>query len=544
MKAVRWLHLLPLVTFLLSSAVVFTPFADAQKIRALLVADDSADSVYAKNVNEIFGLLKTLKDKEVGLIDTIRFDSTSLSDTPISERVDSWLRNLQPAGNDTIFLYYSRPDASGDDEPVDLNELSTKMGEMPCRLKILITDADINYIEGVDETDASDMSDVSASALRNLFVQHKGLLHLTGKSKGEFAFGDANGGWFTQTLVGAIRANPESDEDDSIVTWEKVLKEAQKGTQELYKKHSANFSDDIQTAMDVSDIKKSQTPTSVLEKFPILSATVHALLVIADTAAADEKSVGDLNHRKIQGLLRGARDHGICDVEIQSLMEAEAAMSSDKITEWVEALQPRENDTVLIYYSGKDGGDQASQDEFLKALDKAVKNKNAKKSRLQMLIVDTYRFGPGIIGPRFSLPYPQTTFHNLFLQHKGLLYLASRAEAELAFGDSFDGGWFTRALVDSIYEIRDREDFPVQVPDNGRQRKFLEWEELIEDTRERTRELFEESYLDGFKDPDNYPSTFSEDKRNKLVEELEGLDRGERRKIQTPKVHDLPQPLE
>ena len=543
MKALSWLQMLPLVTFILNAGVIFTPRADAQKIRGLLVADNSSDSVYAKNVDEIFGLLKTIKDKEVCSIDTMRFDRTSLSDTPISKRVDSWLQNLQPAGNDTVFIYYSRSDAS-DDESVNLDELSIKLSKVSCRLKILIMDADINYIDGVDGTDASDMLDVSASVLRNLFVQQKGFLHLTGKSKGEFAFGDTNGGWFTQTLVGAIRANSRISENDGVVTWEQILEKTQEETQELYKKHSPNFSDDIQTAMDVSGIKKSQTPVALLEKFPILSSTVHALLVITDSVAGDEKSVSDLNLRKIQGILSGARDYGICDVKIQSLIGAETAVSTNKISAWVEALQPRENDTVFIYYSGNDSVDQAGQDAFFKALDQAVKHKNAKKSRLQILIIDTYRFGPGIIGPRFSLPYPQTTFHNLFLEHKGLLHLASKAEADLAFGDAFDGGWFTRALIDSIYEIRDREDFPNQVPDNKGNRKFLGWEELVADTRQRTRELFEKSYPDGFKDPDNYPSTFLEDQRDKLIEDLQGLDMEERRKIQTPKVHDLPEPLE
>ena len=88
-----------------------------------------------------------------------------------------------------------------------------------------------------------------------------------------------------------------------------------------------------------------------------------------------------------------------------------------------------------------------------------------------MLIVDTYRVGPRKDVARFSLPTHRLPSTISSLNTQAFLHLVSRSAGELSFGDSYDGGWFTRDLIQAIYEIRNREDFPVQVPDNSRDRR-------------------------------------------------------------------------
>ena len=512
--------------------MVFTPIAGAQTIRALLVADNDNVPAYAKNMELIVGLLRAIGTQEVCTVNNLRIDYAAADVTPASEQTQQWFENVRPGGNDVVFVYYSR-DNRGSDDSLDPEELASKLGKLPGRLKILITDSDFHRVENTVGTAGNDTPDVSKSVLENLFVQHKGFLHLTSKSEDEFAFGDANGGWFTQALIDAIYAPPN---EDSIVAWEDILKTTQEGTKRLCTENADNFSDELERAMDAAGIKEHQTPIS-LSDFPTFASTVHALLVIDDTADAGENSVSAINHIRVRGLLRGAQELGICNLRLESLRRSENNVTSDKIKEWAEiTISPLENDTVFVYYSANDGPAAENQLEILKALEKAITGARAKQSRLQMFIVDTYRLGPAILIPRFGLPYPQTTFHNLFLEHKGFLHLVSKSEDEFAFGDGSDGGWFTRALIESIYEIRKREDFPPQVPDNREGRKFLEWKELVKKTGEKIRdEFFDKRYPEGFEDAENYPETFSEAERKKLLEELEDA-----KKSQTPEAHKLP----
>ena len=526
MKSIRWFHLLPLVTLLLSSTMIFTFPTEAQTIRALLVGNDSNVPEYSKNMDRVVKLLRAIATQEVCTVDDVRVDYVMSNITPPPEQAKDWLENVRPGANDIVFVYYSAVE-----DFLDQEEVVSKLDKMPGRLKIFITDTDFHVVENAESASETNSPDPSKSVLENLFVQQKGFLHLTSKSESEFAFGDANGGWFTQALIDAIYAAPANE--DSPVTWQDILKMTQAGAKESYGKNSDNFSDELKTAMDLASIKKSQTPT-VLSDFPTLTATVHALLVIDDTADTGEQSVSTVNHTRIRGLLREAQNLGICNLHIETLRSSDNNLTQDKIMAWVEALQPRENDTVCIYYSANETvSDPDVQRDLLKHLEKAIEAEKAKKSRLQMLIVDTYRLGPTVRIPRFGLPYPQTAFYNLFLEHKGFLYLVGKSENELSFGDGSDGGWFTRALVESIYEIRKREDFPPQVPDNGEHRAFLKWDELVEKTGEKIKEqLFEHA---GFKDEANYPESFSDEQLEKLLEGLEDA-----RESQTPQAYKLP----
>lgn len=526
MKALRWFHLLPLVTLLLSSMMVFTVPTEAQTIRALLVGNDTNIPEYSKNMDRVVQLLRVIATQEVCTVDDVRVDYVMSNIAPPSEQVKDWLENVRPAGNDVVFVYYSAIE-----DFLDQEEVASELSKMAGRLKIFVADTDFHIVESNESVDDTNDSTPSKPVLESLFVEHRGFLHLTSKSESEFAFGDTNGGWFTQALINAIYTAPANEDDPA--TWEDILKTTQAGTKESYSKNSDDFSDELKEAMDIADIKKSQTPTA-LGDFPTLTSAVYALLVIDDTADTGERSVATINHTRIRGLFREAENLGICNLHIQTLRSSENNLTQDKIKAWAEALQPRDNDTVCIYYSANEmGPDADAQGDLIKHLEKVIEGRNAKKSRLQTLIIDTYRLGPVVRIPRFGLPYPQTSFYNLFLQHKGFLYLVSKSENELSFGDGSDGGWFTRALVESIYEIRRREDFPPQVPDNGEHRAFLEWDEIVEKTGEKIKEeLFGHA---GFKEAENYPEGFSDEEREKLLEDLEDAEES-----QTPQARKLP----
>ncbi len=527
MRAFRQFHLFPLITLLLSSTMVFTLPTAAQTIHALLIGSDTNIPEYAKNMDRVVKLLRTVATQDICTLEEVRVGSVMDNSTPASEQTKDWLENVRPGGNDVVFVYYSAVD-----DFLNQEEVVSKLDKMTGRLKIFITDTDFHIIEITENGSGFINTDPSESVLESLFVEHKGFLNLTSKSESEFAFGDANGGWFTQALIHAIYAAPTNG--DNPVTWKDILKTTQAVTQESYSKNSDVFSDELRASMNIANIKKSQTPT-VLGDFPTLTLTVHALLVINDIADAGNRSIATINHTRIRGLFREAETLGICNLHIQTLRSSENSLTRDNITAWAEALQPDNNDTICIYYSANETEPNAEdQGDLIKQLEKVIEGENAKKSRLRMLIIDTYRLGPVVQIPRFGLPYPQTSFYNLFLEHEGFLYLVSKSENELSFGDGSDGGWFTRALIESIYEIRRREDFPSQVPDNGERRTFLEWDELVEKTGNKLKEeLFKHA---GFKDVENYPVAFSDEEREKLLEDLETA-----QKSQTPQARELPQ---
>lgn len=522
-----------IVIFLLSSIVVFSPTADAQKLRSLIIGVDEKEgnSRYVKNVENINQLLDQIMDAKEGdervcEVDRVRFDWSARSSTSLSQRITQWIEDARPDKNDILFIYYSRPL----EHPDEVKQLQTQIEPVPCRLKILIEDTDIHSVGNIERSNQTGRSNLPPWIIKALFLEHKGFLYLTNRSENEAAFGDTNGGWFTEALIDIIYlAGAKANENDPEL-WKGVLNETQEQMRQLFKK---NIPDSTLEMMEV----KSQTP-QITGEFPAPHPSVHALLVTTDIII--DKAVSDWNHTRVKGLLQRAKQFGICNVNIQSLRSSENTVTPDEIRAWVKSVRPRENDTVFVYYSGYAGAtvDADSQQKLIKALEDAIKSRNVKQSRLQMLMVDTYQVGPGSKIVDFSLPFPQTVFHNLFLEHKGFLHLTSNSGDELAFGDIYSGGWFTNSFIEALYAVREDENAPKQVPDNGSDRPFLEWKELFEETRNITTELFNRRYPTEFETEagrhPKYPANFSSAKV------LEALDQSGIKKSQTPQAHELP----
>ena len=528
MKAIRWLYPLSLV-ILLSAVIIFSPTAEAQKIRSLLVGVDQKEgnSSYVKNTGRINQLLDQVMDAKDGdervcEVDRIRFDWSTRSTTSLSKRITRWIENSRPDKNDIVFIYYSRPLEDTD----EVEQLHALMKPISCRLKILITDTDIHSAGNIERSNQTGRSNLPPWIIKALFLEHKGFMYLTNKSENEVAFGDTNGGWFTDALVDAIyAAGAKANENDSEL-WKGVLAETREQTQQLFDKNIPS------STLQMMKFK-GQTPQSVGE-FPTLHPTIHVLLVTTDIILDAE--VSNWNHTRMKGLFAQAEGFGLCNVDIQSLRSSESRVTPDEIRAWVKGVRPHENDTVFIYYSGYAGDtvDAASQQELIQALEDAIKSRNVKQSRLQMLMVDTYQVGPAVVSSGFSSSYPQTGFHNLFLEHKGLLYLVSSSENELAFGDIYKGGWFTDSFIEALYAVREDEGYPEQVPNNGPDRPFVEWTEILEETRDVATDLFKSMYPSEFENTENYPTNFSSAKV------LEALDQPGIKKSQTPQAHELP----
>ena len=220
--------------------------------------------------------------------------------------------------------------------------------------------------------------------------------------------------------------------------------------------------------------------------------------------------------------------------------EQEGPITSGQVEEWLNAVDTKPNDTVLIYYTGHAGttnsgshrllfGDVKvgmaddtftlrADDTFARAeLSSSLKKKPA---RLKMLITDTdggmedesqrLEFDTDTDGgmedesQRLEFDWSQRlefdwemdafgsrwtnnpTLKHLFLQHKGTLDINAASPGEDAWGGSKDGGVFTYTLIESVL-------FGPDANEDG----FISWTEVFGLTQKLTQERLAELHSKG-----------------------------------------------
>ena len=205
---------------------------------------------------------------------------------------------------------------------------------------------------------------------------------------------------------------------------------------------------------------------------------------------------------------------------------------SEQVAEWLQALKPKAEDTVLIYYSGH--GEIKAFDTHVLIFDEAngdipdrqrLSEALARKpARLRMLITDTCS--------TLSQDLPATVFKtlaigirararqyhpsDLFLKHEGFLDITAASSGQLALGHESVGGHFTSALLSHGFTA---------LADIGKKDGFISWEEAFAASAARTEALFEAAREDN--------TAFA----------LQAALKKHRQQTQTPKKHSLPQPL-
>lgn len=266
MKVVGWLQVTLFVTFLTSTFVFFTPDdAAAQEIHALLVIrNDEADIGISVDIDRkrVENMLTDIQGKNVCRVSKRVLNGNQNMAT--ADRMKRWIKNVRPGSDDVIFVYYSGHGAMVDGETfigtqggiLYRKELVKFMKEAPdCRLKILITDACSSNVNVSNPSLNPDLR----STLKNLFVEHKGFLHLTAASEGEYAWSnDRRGGWFTSSLIETIYQFPDPN-GDNFVSWEEVFKATKKKTQDLFDRAYQNFDAERRADLLTRGIT-SQTP--------------------------------------------------------------------------------------------------------------------------------------------------------------------------------------------------------------------------------------------------------------------------------------------
>lgn len=280
MEIVKSGLILLLLVFVLSFTVSVTN-VDAQTVHALLIIMD-ADLSIGKHVKvdkeRVQQLLNAVQNELVEVKTTYLLSSKKMA---TRDNVLQWVRNVNVATDDIVFIYYS---GHGAMNPQGQTYLATERKRLfrsdlvhtieqvkSHRLTLLITDCCSSLApikDGPTLQSSRSMTRLTERILRNLFFEHKGFLHVTGATEGEYGWSNPlNGGWFTRHFIEALDSNPDENRD-SFLSWEEVFETARKNTQKTFRQ--ARFTNAQQKDLRKKGIT-SQTPKAYSFPTPLNS---------------------------------------------------------------------------------------------------------------------------------------------------------------------------------------------------------------------------------------------------------------------------------
>lgn len=288
MNSVKFVSVLALFVFL-PIFMVCVMSADAQTVHALLIIMDDDPTIGTNVKVDRKNMLNLLTSVHNELAEVKTTTLLSSKDEATRNGVLDWVRNVNAAKNDIVFMYYAghggmksngQTFLATEGEWLFRTELVNAIEQIKSpRLTILITDCCSSLVSSdVDPTLQSNrsMTRLTERVLRNLFIEHKGFLHVTAATEKQYGWSNIfTGGWFTKSLIEALNSNPDENKD-KFLTWKEVFETARKNTEKT-------FSQTTFTAKQQQDLKKrgitSQTPKAYSFPTPLVKGTNPTLLV-------------------------------------------------------------------------------------------------------------------------------------------------------------------------------------------------------------------------------------------------------------------------
>ena len=268
MNFAKSVYILVLLAFWLSFAVSIT-IADAETVHALLIIMDDDPTIGnnveidRKRVKQLLGFVNEICEVKTTTL-------LSSKDTATRDGVLRWAQNMSVVPDDIVFIYYAGHGGMNRDGKTFLategqwifrSELVDALEQVKAaRLTILITDCCSSLVQSNLEPtlqSSRSMTRLTQRVLQNLFLEHKGFLHVTAATEGQYGWSNAvTGGWFTRNFINALDSNPDENRD-SFLSWEEVFVKARESTEKT-------FSQTTFTGQQRADMKRkgitSQTP--------------------------------------------------------------------------------------------------------------------------------------------------------------------------------------------------------------------------------------------------------------------------------------------
>lgn len=180
----------------------------------------------------------------------LKVEKTILQGTKATKaNIKMALQNLQVGNDDVVMVYFSGHGGmqdkktflmTADEKDLWRNELETWLKPKNARLKILITDACSNDIDGLSATRSFSKGNQQTESgaydqiYKDLFLKYQGFMHISASTEGEYAWSnDHFGGFFTYYFVkeGLIK-KPTND-------WQAIFKNAKDKTSQMFMRMTA-----------------------------------------------------------------------------------------------------------------------------------------------------------------------------------------------------------------------------------------------------------------------------------------------------------------
>ena len=247
-----------LLLLVLCGFMLLPTSVEAQEVHALLVIMDSTNTTTglgnAAKADE--AMVRGVLQKVDRVYKTnVKVLYSSAGETTVSN-IQREIRALRPRRDDVVLFYFSGhggmisqtdkrtyllvTDPTNRDGAILLrSDMEADVNGHDCRLKLIITDSCSNAPLPTSArhyaTFGIGTRGTDSKAIRNLFGEHEGLLHVNGATEGQLGWSidTDRGGIFTDSLITAISGDVDVNED-SFIEWSEVFTFAKRLTGERW----------------------------------------------------------------------------------------------------------------------------------------------------------------------------------------------------------------------------------------------------------------------------------------------------------------------
>jgi len=259
MLNIRLCQIILLIASVFVISLTFSITASAQTTYCLILLMDSDVNISASVIKDAETVQKALEVLQSEGISELKMTTMRSSEKKVktSDMIE-WIGNLDPSEDDVVMIYYSghgfideqnRHYLSFEEgDTIPRSDIISRLNELDCRLRILITDSCSNLVSLPTPVTSSPRSigeKQDRKYYKDLFIDHRGLLDVTAASEGEYAWGNSTlGGYFTSSLFSSFKGD-----GIRFRTWEDVIKDTKDGVMRKFQ----------ETQFSTTDIRRLQT---------------------------------------------------------------------------------------------------------------------------------------------------------------------------------------------------------------------------------------------------------------------------------------------
>ncbi|HGE70908.1 TPA: hypothetical protein ENX78_08745 [Candidatus Poribacteria bacterium] len=354
MLNIRLCQIILLIASVFVISLTFSITASAQTTYCLILLMDSDVNISASVVKDAETVQKALEVLQSEGISELKMTTMRSSEKKVktSDMIE-WIGNLDPSEDDVVMIYYSghgfideqnRHYLSFEEgDTIPRSDIISRLNELDCRLRILITDSCSNLVSLPTPVTSSPRSigeKQDRKYYKDLFIDHRGLLDVTAASEGEYAWGNSTlGGYFTSSLFSSFKGD-----GIRFRTWEDVIKDTKDGVMRKFQ----------ETQFSTTDIRRLQTK-GIKGQNPRVYSLPKAIKmenVVSSPPKPDFQNLSPKPSGESPMVLipAGEFEMGIDRSEIPELVNWAKGYDQSAMASWFEDETPRHKVYLDAYY--------------------------------------------------------------------------------------------------------------------------------------------------------------------------------------------------